>query len=119
MNVDDNMKRKMARALAISGDLYDIHDIEAHLLEGKLQGHVEGDTWAITQVHDWPQKRAVNILYIIGSLSDTEQLEVKIEEWAKSIGATMLTAVGRESWWNRRTPGWKKVGTLYSKDITP
>jgi len=114
---DEKMKDKMARALAIGGDLYSLDDIENHLIAGKLQGHVEGDTWAITQVHDWPQRRAVNILYVIGSMGDAIALEAKIEEWAENIGASLITAVGRDGWWDCRTPGWEKVGTLYSKEI--
>ena len=118
MNIDDpEMFKKLIRALEVSGNLYTLSDIEEGLNSGSLQSHVEGDTWAITQVHDWPQRRAVNILFVIGSIEDTAELEAKIEKWAKDINANLLTATGREGWWKVRTPGWKTTGTLYSKDI--
>jgi hypothetical protein len=111
------MAAKMNEALKASGDVYDLRDIQDLLKDGMMQGHVEGDTWAITQVHDWPKKKSVNILYVVGSLENSIRLEGKITEWAKEIGADFITAVGRDGWWERRTPGWKKVGTLYSKDL--
>jgi len=114
---DPEMAKKMQRALRIGGCLYTLDDIEAGLQSGELQGHVEGDTWAITQVHQWPQRKAVNVLFVIGSLENSLKLEEKVESWAKSKDATLLTAIGRGGWWMHRTPGWKMVGNLYSKGI--
>jgi valyl-tRNA synthetase len=54
---------------------------------------------------------------VIGNLDDSFKLEMKIEKWAKEIGADLVTAVGREGWWDHRLPGWKKQGAIYSKDI--
>ena len=114
---DSFMMRKMARALQQSNNLYNLNDIKKMLSDGSAQGHVVGDTWAVTQVHDWPARRSVNILVVVGNLEDSLKLEEKIENWAKDIGANLITGVGRDGWWNFRTPGWKKTGTLYSKDI--
>jgi len=117
MNLQDKMMLKMARALKQTGNLFDLTDVQNALKTGTMQGHVENDTWAVTQVHDWPKCRTVNVLVVVGDMADSLKLEAKIEDWAKSIGADRITAVGREGWWEFRTPGWKKVGTLYSKDI--
>jgi len=118
MNISDPiMAEKMHKALRIGGDLYNFDDVMADLQSGRMQGHVEGDTWAVTQVHQWPRRKAVNVLFVVGSLENSLKLEAKVEAWAKSIDAELLTAVGRGGWWQHRTPGWKIVGTLYSKDI--
>ena len=114
---DPVMADKMRRALKIGDDLFNLEDIEAGLASGDLQGHVEGDTWAITQVHQWPRKKAVNVLFVVGSLENSLKIETKVSEWAKEQGATLLTAVGRGGWWQHKTPGWKVVGNLYSKVI--
>jgi hypothetical protein len=114
---DPKMARKLDKALAMGGNLFNLDDIREHLKNGKMQGHVEGDTWAITQVHEWPQKKSVNILYVIGHIEESLKLEEKITKWAKEIGADAITAVGRDGWWEHRLPGWKKVGTLYSKEL--
>jgi hypothetical protein len=117
MKVEHHMLKKMARALRQADDMYDLGDIEIGLKTGNMQGHVEGNTWAITQVHDYPKKRTVNILFVIGELEDSVKLEAKIEEWAKSVDADLITAIGRDGWWEHRVPGWRKLGTLYAKDI--
>ena len=115
--IDPIMADKMRRALKVGDDLYNLDDIEAGLASGDLQGHVEGDTWAITQIHQWPRKKAVNVLFVVGSLENSLKLEAKVEAWAKEQGATLLTAIGRGGWWSHRTPNWKIVGNLYSKVI--
>jgi len=114
---DQAMLMKMERALRSGNDLYDLDDIQEKLIVGDMQSHVEGNTWAVTEVHDWPRRRSVNILFVVGYLGDSLRLEKKIIDWAKDIGADLITAIGRDGWWEYRTPGWKKMGTLYSKDI--
>ncbi len=119
MNITDpTMAKRMLKALNAGDALFSWDDVSSMLKSGKMQGHVEGDTWAITQVHDWPQRKSVNILYIVGNLEDTAKLEAKVTVWAKELGADLLTATGRDGW-SKLQPGsgWKKIGTLYSKDI--
>ena len=118
MNISDpKMLKKMERAFRLNDYLYDLNDIDDGLNSGDMQGHVEGDTWAVTQVHNWPKRRSVNILFVVGNLDESLKLENKIEQWAKSIGADMLTGIGRDGWWEHRSSGWRKVGTLFAKDI--
>jgi len=115
--ISDEMMVKMNRALRCGGQLYDLHDIGANIANGKMQGHVEGGTWGVTEVHDWPKHRSVNIVFVVGDLEESLRLEEKIIDWAKSIGADHLTAIGRDGWWGCKTEGWKKLGTFYSKEI--
>jgi hypothetical protein len=114
---DPKMLEKMKKALTSSGDLFTLGDIAEHLKDGRMQGHVEGNTWAITQIHRWPNKISVNILYVVGNIEESVQLEQKISKWAKDMGADFITAIGRDGWWEHRLPGWDKVGILYSKEL--
>jgi len=114
---DPAMLKKMERALKHGGELYTLNDIEDAIRTGKMQSHVKGNTWIITEVHDFPRKRVVNILFVVGELEEAMAAELEIEEWAKSIGADGLTAIGREGWWKFHTLGWKELGTYYSKDL--
>jgi hypothetical protein len=114
---DAAMMRKMQRALKETGDLFTLQDISAMLKKGTAQGHVVGDTWAITQVHEFPLKKSVNILVVVGNMEDSLAMEAKIDTWAKGIGADVITAIGRDGWWDFRTPGWKKAGTMYAKEL--
>ena len=117
MKISDEMVGRVNRALAEGGNLFTVDDIDAQIASGNMQGHVEGNTWAVTQVHDWPNARTVNILFVIGSVHEGMILEDKIVEWARGLGATKLTGIGRDGWWGHRSANWQKVGTLYSKDI--
>jgi hypothetical protein len=117
MIIADHMVIKVARALRQANNLYSLDDIEHALESGDMQSHVYKDTMAITQIHQFPRRKTINILFVIGNLDDSFKLEMKIEKWAKEIGADLVTAVGREGWWVHRLPGWKKQGAIYSKDI--
>lgn len=115
--INPDMKKKMDRALRSGDGLYSLEDVEAGLKSGNMQSHVEGDTWAITQVQQWPRRKAVHVLFVVGTLENSVKLEAKVESWAKDIGADLITAIGRGGWWLHKTPGWRIVGTLYSKDV--
>lgn len=118
MNVHEAMRTKMNRALKFMENYYDLDDIENALHQGKMQGHVVGNTWGITQINDYPQKRTVSILYVIGDMVEIAALEKMIEDWSRGIGASMITTVGRDGWVDiARDLGWRRVGTLYAKDL--
>jgi hypothetical protein len=114
---DKFMLKKMEKALRYAGDLFTLDDVGEALRKGTMQGHCVGETWAVTQVHQFPAKKTVNILVVVGNMEDSLRLEEKITEWAKGIGANRVTAIGRDGWWEHRTIGWKKAGVLYSKDL--
>lgn len=111
------MLKRMQRALKLGGDIYTLDDIGEEMHKGNMQGHVENGTWAVTRIHDWPQKRTVDIVFVVGNLEDSLELEGKVCNWAKDIGADMVTATGREGWWKYHTPGWNKMGVLYAKEL--
>jgi hypothetical protein len=117
MTADKFMMKKLERALAQCGGIFTLEDIRDNLKSGRMQGHVVGDTWAITQVLEWPRSKSVNVVFVVGDMKDALELETVIEKWAKDLGASFITGTGRDGWWDYKTPGWKKMGVLYSKDI--
>lgn len=114
---DPKMAKKMERALSLGLNLYDLDSIEHALNMGDLQAHTVGDTLAITRVGVWPKRKSVDILYVVGNIDEALHLEQEIIDWAKILKADLITAVGRNGWWEHHTPGWKRVGTLYAKEI--
>lgn len=115
--IDPRMLVKMERALKLGLDLYNLDDIDKALKTGDMQSHTVGDTVAITRINCWPQRKAVDVVFVVGNIDEAMQLEREIEDWGKDIGADLMTAIGREGWWRLRTPGWRKVGTMYAKEI--
>jgi len=116
---DPKMAHKMERALLHGGGCYTLDDIDKGLMTGEMQGHVFGKSWAITRVHQWPRKKSVDVLCVVGEIKDMLMLEQVVCQFAKDQNADMLTATGRDGWWGIHTPGWQKAGTLYSKDLKP
>lgn len=118
---DPKMADKMKKALKSANGVFDLDDIMNALQTGTMQGHVVGDSWAITQIHDWPQRRSVNILFVVGNKEDLPVLNTRVEEWAKNVGADFITAHGREGWeeylGSDMGKGWRKSSTVYSKDL--
>ena len=114
---DPAMLIKMERVLNAANNVHTLDDIDLALETGKMQSHVMGDTWIITEVNEYPRKKAVNVIYVVGNLHDALAAESMIEEWANNIGADFITATGRSGWWGFRSPGWKMLGTLYSKEL--
>lgn len=115
--LDPAMAKKMERALRQGQNLHDIDDIGNALMTGHMQAHTIGETLAITQVNDWPHRRSVNILYVVGNLDEAVAMDEHLTEWAKGVGANLITFTGRDGWWKFNHTGWKKVGVKYAKEI--
>jgi len=67
--------------------------------------------WAcvVTEIHDYPQKRAVNIFLAGGDLDVIRDGMPDVAEYAKAIGATELTMTGRSGWLRAlASQGWAK-----------
>lgn len=106
--------------LARQGGLYTFEDVIAGIHSGKFQSWVEGDTWAITQVVEYPQKKAIEIVWVIGpwDAHDVLLLEDRIVEWGDELGINTFFSFGREGFINRTLPGWKPVARFFLKDTS-
>ena len=62
--------RKLARVLDRIGGLYTLNDILTLIAEGKMQSHVVNNSWAITQVQDFPRARQLLLVAMVGDLAD-------------------------------------------------
>ena len=109
---------KLAKALKDGGDLYTVQDILTAIAESRMQSFAEGNTWAITEVNTFPNRKIVTLAYVIGDLKDAEILHDRVVEFAKSIGATMVKAFGRAGWAkDAEKNGWTIAGQIYCKEI--
>lgn len=112
-----DMRVKLQRVLHGFGDCYTVNDIMGEIEKGTMQSFVVGETWIITQVLNYPRKKAVNVLFIIGHLDEARRAEPKIEEFARSIGAKQIVGLARVGWSKFATPGWRKTGVAFVKDL--
>lgn len=115
---DPEMARKVERLMEDGNGCYTLDDIMNEINEGKMQSHTFGDTWVITQVHEWPQRKSVDLTFVLGHEQEFWEGLPTLYKWARSIGADFMTGSGRDGWWRHHPEGWRRMGSLYSKDLT-
>ena len=113
-------RRKLARVLERMGSLYTLNDILAEIDAGKMQSFVEGDSWALTRIAQYPRAKVVEVLAVVGRLDEARVLHDRILVFAAEVGASVIQAYGRKGWLpdaGRR--GWKvkTINYVYVKDM--
>jgi hypothetical protein len=100
--------KKLARVLDRGGGLYTVNDILTKIAQGTMQSFVEGDSWAITKIVDFPRAKVLEIFAVIGRLDEARILHDRILIFADQIGATIIQAYGRKGWLpDAKQHGWK------------
>ena len=114
--------RKMARVLDAMGGLYTLNDILTAIGEGRMQTFVEGNSWAITQVNQYPRARTLQLVAMVGDLEDVDALHAQILAYADQAKCGLLSTYGRLGWLREgsyRRLGWrlKAKNYLYHRDM--
>jgi hypothetical protein len=112
--------QKLARVLDRMGGLYTLNDILTAIAEGRMQGFAVNNSWAVTQVNDYPRARALQFVAMVGDLADRDELEAKVLDYARDINAELVSAYGRLGWIpHARELGWrlKARSYLFHKDV--
>ena len=106
------------------GGTHSLEDIRALIENGEMQSFVEGDTWAVTSVLQFPQTTVLDIFFIVGELKDFGTLQKKIEIFARDLGVTFMRVYGRpgfEYLIDRRNwvegKGWRAGPRVYTKRL--
>jgi len=89
------------------GGFYTVEDILQLIQEGKMQSFAKGDTWVVTQVNEFPRKKVLDIVFVVGDMEDLHELEPQLEAFKQEIGAEMMTSMGRMGWLRKAFKGWE------------
>lgn len=111
---------KLRKALAIAGDAYALEDILAAINEGQMQSFVEGESWVVTQIVDFPRKRYLEIVFAIGNLPELKLIYPRLEIYAREIAADGLRAFGRPGWMKQfeiDKHGWVETTRVYVREF--
>ena len=112
--------RKLERALDVQGGLFSLADILERIADGRMQSWVHANSWAITQISIYPQRRLLEIVAAIGDLRDCRILHGQILAFANEMNVDLVAAYGRRGWArDADRNGWKIKTTsyLYHKDL--
>ena len=85
-------------ALDRSGNTHAITDIARGVADGIYQFWPGKDSFFITEVIEFPLKKICNAFLAGGSIQELEEMTPILEEWAKSVGCSRATLVGRKGW---------------------
>ena len=100
--------QKLARVLDRMGGLYVLNDILTAIGEGRMQSFVEGNSWAITQINQYPRARVQQVVAIVGHLEDVDALHAQILDYADEANIGLLSTYGRLGW--LREGSWQRLG---------
>lgn len=115
---DAEKQRRLERALAQGGNTHTIADVVQMLNEGKARFWSQGDGYIVTEIQEFPQKKAVNYWLCFGRLRDVLALEHDINPWAIEQGCSVAVACGRPGWLRAAGPtGWRLHGYAYTKAL--
>lgn len=113
-------EQKLARVLDAMGGLYLLDDLLTEIGEGRMQSHVVNNSWAITQVSQFPRAKRLQIVAAVGDFDDMDALNRKVLGFADDVNAGLVSAFGRRGWMPiARDLGWriKAKSYLYQREM--
>lgn len=84
-----------------------------------MQSFAEDDTWIITQIQEYPRRRVLDILYLVGDLDGALNVYNRIIAFARERGCTLIRAQGRAGWTKfADEDGWM-ISHAFCKELIP
>lgn len=113
------------RALKACGGLWELEDILSEISRGTMQSFVRENTWAVTQIHIFPRRKVLDLVFVVGEMKDLLPLEDEIVEFAKYVGCSLIVANGRRGWLKRRfdkevlphSKHWKTMTATFYREV--
>jgi hypothetical protein len=112
--------KKLARVLDRMGGVFIVTDILDAIAAGKMQGFVEGGSWAVTQVVAFPRARVLEIVGVVGDIEECRRLHDRLIKYADDNDIAFIQAYGRRGWISDAAErGWKvkTVSYLYQREM--
>ena len=112
--------RHLARALDRMGATYSTSDILTAIAENRMQSFMEGDSWAVTKIVNFPRARMLEVMVALGELEACRRLHDRILDFARENDIGLVQAYGRRGWnADAKSHGWKVRTTsyLYQKEL--
>lgn len=121
MNSYDKAVRRRAQTedvLRRMGGTHTVEDVLDAINKGTMQSFSDGDTWVVTQVIVFPQKRVLEIFLVVGTLEGVQRIEPAVMDFAKQVEAGLVRAFGRDGWLPvSKGYGWHDGMRVYWKEI--
>lgn len=106
-------------ALEYAGGTHDLQDVFDGIAAGEYQFWWHPDGCIVTEVLDYPKMRVAHHWLAGGSMEAMQELEARIDEWARSQGCGRVTLAGRLGWTRTflRDRGYSPFWTVMAKEL--
>ncbi len=111
--------RKCERALADMGGTHSFDDIMQAINSGHMQSFAKGNTWAVTQILEMPQKRLLEIVLVVGDMEEARELHDVVVAYGRSKGCDLVRTFARDGWTpDAKQNGWTTGHRVFLKDLS-
>jgi len=113
-------REQIEAALGYAGGTHTFEDICSAVEAGSLQYWPCVRSAVITEIIQYPQKRALNFFLAGGDLAELEAMYPTILQWGKDKGCTVAVMSGRKGWertFLTRTEGWEPQLVVFEKQL--
>jgi hypothetical protein len=111
-------EQQLHEALERMGNTHSLQDILAEINAGTMQSFVEGETWAVTRVIQFPQRKVLEIIWVIGDMPDAVKLHDVVMAYAAEQGCDLIRTFARDGWqqWAKKR-GWQNGMRVYVREV--
>lgn len=115
---DDPKVLRIRQILEAQGGLYEWEDFVSQLEAGALQSFHEDSSAVFTAVRQYPRKKVLEVVVAVGTLEGIYRIQPRVVAFAKDQGCDlMMASVGRDGWFDVKTPGWNRVASTYIRRL--
>lgn len=105
-------KQNICNALEYADGTHTFDDVVSMVFSGKVVFWPYKDSFLITEVLEYPQKRVLHVFLAGGVLEDLCDVQDKLKELARKSNCTALSLCGRRGWLKPLAVyGWKPGGS--------
>lgn len=97
---NQKMMRRFEEGLRRGGGLYTPQDIIDACRDGEMQMWTHEDSFAVTQIVNFPRKRILNVVLVVGHMKDLDSIWPNVLQFAQDVAVDFVRAVGRPGWIN-------------------
>jgi hypothetical protein len=110
--------QRLQKGLDAMGNTHSLEDIVELIKDGHMQSFVFNETWAITQIVDFPRRRVMEIFLVAGDMKDAVPLHDQVLAYAREQGCEIVRCFGRDGWSKWAFPrGWTNGQRVYLKEL--
>lgn len=109
----------LQKALDLAGNTHTLYDVVEQIQRGDAQLWTQDEALIVTEVLQYPQRKAVRFWLATGELLDCIRLSRQIVKWAKNEGCSLAIIEGRRGWVRalRDEEGWTEKMTVLTREL--